>query len=126
MGEFSKYKARVQKREDSLRKEFKQKVNGMKKELDCAKKKFKQRLKEFSETSETLKSNQSISNDELDQLKRAHQEEIDDLVKKTNKKYNDMLNERMDMEDALRKEHELETARMRKELESSCGGLNQQ
>ena len=116
MGEFSKYKERVQKREDSLRKEFKQKVNNMKKDLDCAKKKFKQRLKDFNEAQERLKSNQSISNDELNKLKQAHQEEIDELVKKTNNKYNNMLNERMDMEDTLRKEHEMELKKLRKEL----------
>ena len=112
MGEFSKYKERVQKREDSLRKEFKQKVNNMKKDLDCAKKKFKQRLKDFNEAQERLKSNQSISNDELNKLKQAHQEEIDELVKKTNNKYNNMLNERMDMEDTLRKEHEMELKKL--------------
>ena len=99
MGEFAKYKERVQKREDSLRREFKDKVGNMRKDIDCAKKKFKQRLKDFKEAQETLKSNQSISNDELEKLKRSHQEEMDDLVKKTNKKYNDMLNERMDQED---------------------------
>ena len=48
------------KTEDSLRKEFKQKVNNMKKDLDCAKKKFKQRLKDFNEAQERL-NNQSIS-----------------------------------------------------------------
>ena len=66
MGEFAKYKERVQKREDSLRREFKDKVGNMRKDLDCAKKKFKQRLKDFKEAQETLKSNQSISNDKLE------------------------------------------------------------
>ena len=106
MNEFSKYKSRVQKREDSLRKEFKEKVGGMKRDLDGAKKTFKQRLKAFSEIQKKHKNNASISNAELEELKKAHKEEIDELVKTWNKKYNDMLSERMDVEDGLKAKFE--------------------
>ena len=39
---------------------------------------------------------------ELEQLRTAHQKEIDDLVKSSNRKYSDMLAQRLDEEDKLR------------------------
>ena len=74
--------------------------------MDGAKKTFKQRLKAFSEIQKKHKNNASISNAELEELKKAHKEEIDELVKTWNKKYNDMLSERMDVEDGLKPKFE--------------------
>ena len=79
MKEFSVYKGRVQTREDSLRKEFKEKIRGMKKDLDGAKKLFKSRLKEFSDAQNAIKDHASITTSELDALKKSHKEEMDAL-----------------------------------------------
>src|SRR4051812_5022453 len=57
------------------------------------------RIQTFARVTETIKSSSIFT---VDELKKAHQAEIADLVQKSNKKYTDMLNERMNLEDGLR------------------------
>ena len=45
-----------------------------------------------------------MSQRDLEELKAAHQQELSELVKKYNNKYNTMLAERMDIEEDLRKQ----------------------
>ena len=60
-------------------------------------------------------------------LRKAHQNEVDDLVKETNQKYNDMLAQRMDEEDKMRatllKDFETKTTQMMKKHQKEMTAL---
>ena len=102
MSEFAAFKKTVRAREETLRKTFGDKVDAMRQQLDGSRDKFKARIKQFRAALEKCQSNQGASVAELDALREAHRKEMDDLVKSSNRKYSDMLAQRLDEEDKLR------------------------
>lgn len=65
---------------------------------------FKQQLKEFQ-----------ANNEAVEALKKAHAKELAAHVQEHNKKYNDLLTEKLNTEDAMRAEHEAEKKQLAKE-----------
>ncbi len=70
----------------------------MKLEVLDAKKKFEQRLEEFKKQLDDYRKN----NDVIDELKRAHAKELASYVQEHNKKYNELLKDKLNMEDQLK------------------------
>ena len=78
-----------------------------------AKKRFEQRIDEFKKQLEDYRKN----NDIIDELKKAHQKELASYVQEKNKKYNELLKDKLNSEDALRAQAEAEKAQLVKEWE---------
>ena len=135
MNDFNTFKTNVRDREDKLRKEFGIKVEGMIKKMEDTKGKFQLRVTKFKAALERMQANKGASNAELDAMKEAHRLELDDLVKETNKKYSDMLAQRLDEEDKLElrlkeeteirmkemlRKHALTLATLKETMENNC------
>ena len=119
LARFEDFKRTVKDRERATATEHAARLRELKRGFDDAKERFRERMQEFERTSRDLAANSSISSDELDRLKRNHQEEIEDLVRKYNKQYNDMLAQRMEEEDKMRAELEAEN-------KAACENLSKQ
>lgn len=63
-----------------------------------AKKKFEQRCDEFRKQIDDYKKN----NDVIDELKKAHQKELGAYIQEHNRKYNELLKDKLNSEDALK------------------------
>jgi hypothetical protein len=85
----------------------------MRLEVMDAKKRFEQRIEEFKKQLEDYRKN----NDIIDELKKAHQKELAAYVQEQNKKYNELLKDKLNSEDALRAQAEAEKAQLVKEWE---------
>ena len=90
----------------------------MAKELDAARKEFAAKMKQFAEVTEGLEKRAS---DASKGEKKKGAAEMADLVRKHNAKYNDMLQQRMQEEDAARAQLEKEHKAEISELKSNLG-----
>lgn len=93
--QFEEYKAKVKERENTIEKEYQQKVNEMKMDVMDAKKKFEQRIEEFKKQLNEYRTN----NDIIDELKKAHAKELANHIQENNRKYNELLKDKLNMED---------------------------
>ena len=85
----------------------------MRLEVMDTKKRFEQRLEEFKKQLEDYRKN----NDVIDEMKKAHQKELAAYVQEHNKKYNELLKDKLNSEDALRAQAESDRAALIKEWE---------
>ncbi len=81
-----------------MEKEQASKVGELKLEVMDAKKRFEQRLEELRKQMDDYKKN----NDVLDEMKKAHQKELAAYIQEHNRKYNELLKEKLNSEDALK------------------------
>jgi len=119
LAQFEEYKRTVKERERAQQTEFASRLRDMKRSMDEAKDRFRDRMEQFAKAAKDLAANSSISNDELERLKANHKQEMEDLVHKYNKQYNDMLAQRMEEEDKMRAELEAEN-------KAACENLSKQ
>ena len=85
----------------------------MRLEVLDAKKKFEQRVEEFKKQLDDYRKN----NDIIDELKKAHQKELAQYVQEHNRKYNELLKDKLNSEDALKAQAEAEKAALVKDWE---------
>ena len=90
------------------------KVQEMRVEVMDLKKGFENRCAEFKKQIQDFKSN----NEAVDALKKAHAQEIANYVQQHNSKYNALLTEKLNSEDALRAQTEIDKAALVKEWQS--------
>lgn len=83
----------------------------MKTEVTEIKKGFDSRCQEFKRQLEEFKQN----NEAIEALKKAHAKEIAAHVQESNKKYNDLLTEKLNSEEALKKQFEADKSALIKE-----------
>ncbi len=83
----------------------------MKLEVLDMKKKFDSRVDELRKQMDDYKKN----NDVMEELKKAHQKELAAYIQEHNKKYNELLKEKLNMEDSLKAQHEAEKAQLNKD-----------
>lgn len=88
----------------------------MKVNLQEIKKKFEERCNEFKQQLLEYKNN----NEAIEALKKAHKTEIASHVQEHNKKYNELLQQKLDSEDALKEKSEKEKAKLTAELNEKC------
>lgn len=77
------------------------------------KKKFEQRVEELRKQMDDYKKN----NDVLEELKKAHQKELAAYIQEHNKKYNELLKDKLNMEDQLKQQFEAEKSALNKDWE---------
>lgn len=102
--EFEQMKKEATAREAKKTKAFQERMVELREEVDGVRSKFKARLAELSKLAKTLERKASGAAEKLKELARKQKSEIAELVKKSNKKYNDMLAEKLDSADALRQQ----------------------
>jgi hypothetical protein len=98
--DIDEFKKRSEKAQDKIKQEAEAKVAALAKELEAQKREFAARVKEFSECMEGLEKKAKSS--EEGEKKRAASE-LADVVRKHNAKFNEMLQQRMAEEEALRR-----------------------
>jgi hypothetical protein len=95
--EFNSYKEAIKAKEQALERDHAKKVQDMKMEVQDIRLKFDTRCQEFKKQVEDFKKN----NEAIEALKKAHAKELAAHVQESNKKYNDLLKAKMDMEDSM-------------------------
>lgn len=88
----------------------------MKINLQEIKKKFDERCTDFKEQLLAYKNN----NEAIEALKKAHKTELASHVQEHNKKYNELLQQKLDSEDALKEKAEKDKAKLTAELNDKC------
>jgi len=111
--QFEEYKGKIKDRESGVEKEYQMKVSDMRLEVMDAKKRFEQRIEDFKKQLLEYRSN----NDVIDELKKAHQKELGNHIQEHNRKYNELLKDKLNMEDQLKAQYEAEKAALIKEWE---------
>ena len=97
-----------------MEKQYKEKAQDMKMDLQDMKKKFESRCEEFKKQMAELKNN----NEAIEALKKAHQKELAAHVQAHNTKYNDLLQQKLNSEDALKAQAEQEKRSLALEWEN--------
>lgn len=85
----------------------------MKMDLQDMKKKFDERCEDFKRQLQNFKNN----NEAIEALKKAHAKELAAHVQEHNRKYNELLQQKMDSEDALKEAAEKERKKLIAEAE---------
>lgn len=85
----------------------------MKMDLQDMKKKFDERCEDFKKQLQNFKNN----NEAIEALKKAHAKELAAHVQEHNRKYNELLQAKMDSEDALKEAAEKEKKKLQAEAE---------
>ena len=96
--EFKDYKVALLTKEQTLEGVHKTRVSEMRTEVADLKKGFDNRVMEFKQQIEAFKKN----NEAIEALKKAHAKELGEHVQESNKKYNKLLTEKLNSEDALK------------------------
>jgi len=109
--QFQEYKKRLLAKEQQLEGEHKAKVADFKSQVEELKSGFDRRVQDFKKQLDEFKQN----NEAIDALKKAHAKELATHVQEHNKKYNDLLTDKLNSEDALRAQAEAEKKSLIKE-----------
>ena len=91
------------------------KYQNAKTEVQDIRKLFETRCAEFKKQVDDFKKN----NEAMEALKKAHQKEIAEHVQTSNKKYNDLLTDKLNMEDSMKAQHKQDIAALNKEWHES-------
>ena len=100
--QFDQYKASIERKEQDMDRQHKEKVQSMKTEVMDIKAGFDQRVLEFKKQIDDFRKN----NEAIDALKKAHAKELAAHVQEHNRKYNELLTEKLNSEDALKTQAE--------------------
>lgn len=96
--ELNNYKIQISEKENRVCQEKEQTLRQIKSEVMSLKEKYEEKLHSLSELS---KGNTNLKQT-IEEMKRKHQIEIENHVKESNKKYNDLLHEKLFSEDRLK------------------------
>lgn len=96
--QFQEYKKRLLSKEQQLEQDQKSKVADFKSQVEELKSGFDRRVQEYKKQLDEFKQN----NEAIDALKKAHAKEIQTHVQEHNKKYNDLLMEKLSSEEELK------------------------
>ncbi len=108
LGDLERYKSQVEAREGKLCADKEEALKQLKVDVESLKEKYEAKLKAMSgvaKGSDALKKT-------IEEMKRLHQIELENHVKESNKKYNDLLKEKLLGEDKLREAAEKEKAEL--------------
>ena len=106
----------MQEKEAHLDKQYKAKTEEMKVNMKEIKTKFEERCAEFKQQLLEFKNN----NEAIEALKKAHKIELAAHVQEHNKKYNELLQSKLDSEDALKEKAQKDLAKLTAELNDKC------
>jgi chromosome segregation ATPase len=102
--DFEAFKRKHDDKVGQLEREYRDKCGDMKMDLQDMKKRFDDRCDEYKKQLKDFKNN----NEAIEALKKAHAKELAAHVQEHNRKYNTLLQDKMDSEDALKAQAEQE------------------
>lgn len=100
--DFRAYKSAIQEREKNMEADHSKKLIEMKTQVMDIKAGFDARVQEFKKQIDDFRKN----NEAIDALKKAHAKEMAEHVQESNRKYNELLTEKLNSEDQLKKNAE--------------------
>ena len=106
----------MEEKEAHLDKQYKSKAEEMKVNMKEIKSKFDDRCAEFKQQLLEFKNN----NEAIDALKKAHKIELAAHVQEHNKKYNELLQSKLDSEDALKEKAIKDLQKLTADLNDKC------
>ena len=112
-------KSRSEERENQIKKDAKEQIDYLKREVMDIKATFQKQIAQFE-------GKQLTSASSLDDLKRAHQAELDAYVKEQNAKYSKLLQEKLDSEDRLKEELAFRLKKMNDDWEAKWKKSNEE
>jgi predicted nucleic acid-binding Zn-ribbon protein len=102
------YKKKMDEREKRIGAEYQQKYDNLKGEVETMNGKFQERIREFESVQQSLKQQLSDahlkSNSGMSEIQKNHEKEIQDLVRTSNEKYQNMIIEQLKLQENLRAE----------------------
>jgi hypothetical protein len=118
LAQFDDFQKKCKEKETKNVKDFRSKTLEMKKTLDTVTANFTSKLTEFENLEKSLKSKLSKVSTEGNAALKSKQEELDQYIKDHNKKYSDMLAERLNEQDEMEKRLTREFGKEREELKT--------
>lgn len=109
--EFRAYKTAILEREKKVEEEHNRKVADLRTQVMDIKAGFDNRVAEFKKQIDDFRKN----NEAIDALKKAHAKEMAEHVQESNRKYNELLTEKLNSEDAIKQKAEKDLAACNKE-----------
>ena len=106
--DFDAYRKQHDDKVGKLEREYKDKCADMKMDLQDMKKRFDDRCEDYKKQLKDFKNN----NEAIEALKKAHAKEFAAHVQEHNRKYNQLLQDKMDSEDALKEQAEHEKKKL--------------
>lgn len=118
--ELSNFKAKMNEREQKISSEFQAKFDGVRKEIENMNSKFQEKIAQFEGANQELRraldaASTSGSNG-LAELRKRHEQEIAELVKTSNEKYQNMLLQQLAAQEDIKKEGEFKLTKERQAL----------
>jgi DNA repair exonuclease SbcCD ATPase subunit len=107
LAEFAAYKKKVKERELKLQCEFENRLEVVNGQVEDVRNNFEQRIKQFAEATASLEK-KSMDKGELDKLRKEHVKEIANHVRDHNTKFNEMLMEQMNVQEAMKAKHDVD------------------
>ena len=120
--QFKEYKARLLSKEQALEAEQKAKIADFKSQVEELKAGFDRRVQEYKKQLAEFQAN----NEAIEALKKAHAKELASHVQEHNKKYNELLTEKLNSEDALKSQAEADKKALIKEWSSKLNEMVKQ
>ncbi len=117
--EFNNFKAKMTERDQKIAQGFQKKYDGVRAELEGMNKKFLERIEQFENTNRDLKralEDSSKNSSEMQELKKKYDNEIAELVRSSNEKYQAMMVDQLQTQSNIRKEMEQKLEQLRAEL----------
>eukprot|EP01032_Pedospumella_encystans_P026280 gene26280-29686_t len=117
--EFNNFKAKMTERDQKIAQGFQKKYDGVRAELEGMNKKFLERIEQFESTNRDLKralEDSSKNSSEMQELKKKYDNEIAELVRSSNEKYQAMMVDQLQTQSNIRKEMEQKLEQLRAEL----------
>lgn len=113
--EFQAFKDKMNNREQKSNREFQSKLAEIRTETEKMNSKFQERILNFESVNQELKKSLDAAK-RGEELKKKHDEETADLIRKGNEKYQEMLLEQLKVQENLKKEFEKKLIAMKSEL----------
>ena len=120
--QFQEYKKRLLSKEQALEQEHKGKVADFRSQVEELKAGFDRRVQEYKKQLAEFQAN----NEAVEALKKAHAKELANHVQEHNKKYNDLLTEKLNSEDALKAQAEAEKKQLNKDWSTKLNEMVKQ
>jgi len=120
LADFEKYKEVVSSREDKIVNDWQLKCDSMNEDIEKMNSNFMEKIESFSDAKRNMQTKletlASTGGSAADELKKAHNLEIEQLVRAANEKYQDMLMDQLKQREDLQSECDLKIEQIRKEV----------
>eukprot|EP01041_Mallomonas_annulata_P004098 gene4098-8148_t len=127
--EFDKYKSKVSEKETKITKDYQEKFESLRGEIDTMNNRFKEKLVAFENVNKDLRKSmeqmENSSSSNMTEIRRKHEAEVAELVKSSNEKYQNMLLDQLKLQEDLRAEMLKSIENAKKEAKDTAKAENE-